>query len=286
MRITHVIRGEEWIPSTPKHILLYEAFGWEPPQFAHLPLLLNPDRSKLSKRHGDVAVEDFRRQGYFPEALLNFVALLGWNPTADRELFTLDELIASFELTKVNRAPAIVDRNKLDWLNAQYLRRLPLERLARELQPYLSQLGYPEFPQTYLMRAIALLRERVNRLPEIATFGDYLFIPPRSYDWDYFRKHWHEDLPQWLEELIRVLEQTEPFHAELLQQRIREFTESRGQPLRALVHPLRLILTGKSVGAGIFETMEVLGKSECIRRLREFLASQLPIFMEYLRTAV
>lgn len=285
MHITHVIRGEEWIPSTPKHILLYEAFGWEPPQFAHLPLLLNPDRSKLSKRHGDVAVEDFRRQGYFPEALLNFVALLGWNPTADRELFTLEELIASFELTKVNRAPAIVDRTKLDWMNAQYLRLLPLERLARELQPLLRELGYPDYPLDYLMRAIALLRERVDRLPEIATFGDYLFIPPRSYDWEYFRAHWHDELPRWLEELIPMLESAEPFHVEVLQQRIREFVESRRQPLRALVHPLRLILTGKSVGAGLFETMAVLGKAECLRRIRHFLAAEIPTAREQLRTA-
>ncbi len=276
MHITHVIRGEEWIPSTPKHILLYEAFGWEAPQFAHLPLLLNPDRSKLSKRHGDVAVDDFRRQGYFPEALLNFVALLGWNPTADRELFTLEELIAAFDLTKVNRAPAIVDRAKLDWMNAQYLRLLPLDRLARQLQPLLQELGYPDYPLDYLMRAIALLRERVDRLPEIATFGDYLFIPPRSYDWQYFRAHWRDELPQWLEELLPVLEQTEPFTAELLQQQIRQFVEHRGQPLRALVHPLRLILTGKSVGAGLFETMAVLGKAECLRRIRHFLTTELP----------
>ncbi|MCS6966010.1 MAG: glutamate--tRNA ligase [Candidatus Kapabacteria bacterium] len=285
MRITHVIRGEEWIPSTPKHILLYRAFGWEPPQFAHLPLLLNPDRSKLSKRHGDVAVEDFRQQGYFPEALLNFVALLGWNPTPDRDIFTLDELIASFELNKVNRAPAIVDRKKLDWMNAQYLRMLPVDRLAHELQPVLHSLNYPEFPSEYVARVIALLRERVDRLPEIATFGDYMFVPPRHYDWEYFRKYWHEELPAWLEELSAVLEHLEPFVTERLQQRIRQFAEERGQPLRALVHPLRLILTGKSVGAGMFETMEVLGKAECIRRIRIFLTEQLPTIAEQMRTA-
>ncbi len=280
MHITHVIRGEEWIPSTPKHILLYEAFGWEPPQFAHLPLLLNPDRTKLSKRHGDVAVEDFRRQGYFPEALLNFVALLGWNPTADRELFTLEELIAHFELSKVNRAAAIVDRRKLDWMNAQYLRQLPLERLARDLEPILRQMGYPEYPPEYLMRVIALLRERVDRLPEIATFGDYMFVPPRQYDWDYFRAHWRPELPQWLEEVVELLQTTEPFHAAVLQERFRQFVAERGQPLRAIVHPLRLILTGKSVGAGIFETMEVLGKRECIQRLRHFLQELLPAHLE------
>ncbi|MCS7177117.1 MAG: glutamate--tRNA ligase [Candidatus Kapabacteria bacterium] len=285
MRITHVIRGEEWIPSTPKHILLYRAFGWEPPQFAHLPLLLNPDRSKLSKRHGDVAVEDFRQQGYFPEALLNFVALLGWNPTADREIFTLEELIASFELSKVNRAPAIVDRKKLDWMNAQYLRMLPVERLALELQPILRSFNYPEFPLEYVVRVVALLRERVDRLPEIATFGDYMFVPPQQYDWAYFRKYWREELPGWLEELLALLEELEPFTMEQLQQQIRQFVEERGQPLRAIVHPLRLILTGKSVGAGIFETMEVLGKAECIHRIRSFLAERLPAVAEQMRTA-
>ena len=282
MRITHVIRGEEWIPSTPKHVLLYEAFGWEMPQFAHLPLLLNPDRSKLSKRHGDVAVEDFRRQGYFPEALVNFVALLGWNPTADRELFSLPELIASFELERVNRAAAIVDRAKLDWMNAQYLRMLPLERLARELQPWLREAGYPEYPLEYLQRVIALLRERVTRLPEILTFGDYMFAPPRHYDWEYLRKYWRPELPEWLRQLLGELESVEPFTAEIIGQRVRSFIEARGATLRAIVHPLRLILTGKSVGAGMFETMEVLGKSECLRRLHSFLEEQLPVLQAQL----
>jgi len=282
MRITHVIRGEEWIPSTPKHVLLYEAFGWEMPQFAHLPLLLNPDRSKLSKRHGDVAVEDFRRQGYFPEALVNFVALLGWNPTADREIFSLPELIASFELERVNRAAAIVDRNKLDWMNAQYLRMLPLERLARELQPWLREAGYPEYPLEYLQRVIALLRERVTRLPEILIFGDYMFVPPRHYDWEYLRKYWRPELPEWLQQLLGELEDVEPFTAELIGQRVRSFIEARGATLRAIVHPLRLILTGKSVGAGMFETMEVLGKSECLRRLHKFLQEQLPVLQAQL----
>ena len=141
MEISHVIRGEEWIPSTPKHILLYQAFGWEPTKFAHLPLILNPDRSKLSKRQGDVSVEDFQNKGYLKEALLNFVAFLGWNPKTEQEIFSLNELIEQFDLSKVNNSGAVLDVNKLDWINGLYIRKLGVGELSDLLMPYWEGAG-------------------------------------------------------------------------------------------------------------------------------------------------
>ncbi|MEK7075367.1 MAG: glutamate--tRNA ligase family protein, partial [Patescibacteria group bacterium] len=138
MEISHVIRGEEWIPSTPKHALLYKAFGWESPEFAHLPLLLNKDRSKLSKRQGDVAVEDYLSKGYLKPALINFIALLGWNPKTDQEIFTIEELIKQFDLAKVNKSGSIFDIDKLNWLNNLYIRKIPVPELAVLLLPYLQ----------------------------------------------------------------------------------------------------------------------------------------------------
>ena len=139
MKITHVVRGEEWIPSFPKHLLLYRYFGWDPPQFAHLPLILNPDRTKLSKRQGDVAVEDFRNKGYLPESLLNFVAMLGWSPSEDKELFTLPELIREFSLERVNKSGAIFDQEKLKWMNQQYIQKLELDDLQDRLNPFIKK---------------------------------------------------------------------------------------------------------------------------------------------------
>ena len=142
MAISHVIRGEEWLPSTPKHVLLYRAFGWECPLFAHLPLLLNKDKTKLSKRQGSVAVEDFIEKGYFKEAFVNFIALLGWNPTSDREIFDFQELINAFSLEKVNKSGAVFDTQKLDWMNKQYLKTLPVPYLVELLKPELVKSGF------------------------------------------------------------------------------------------------------------------------------------------------
>ena len=139
MKITHVVRGEEWIPSFPKHLLLYRYFGWDPPQFAHLPLILNPDRSKLSKRQGDVAVEDFRNNGYLPESLVNFVAMLGWSPAEDKELFTLPELIREFSFERVNKSGAVFDQEKLNWMNQQYIQKLELNDLQQRLKPFINK---------------------------------------------------------------------------------------------------------------------------------------------------
>jgi glutamyl-tRNA synthetase len=271
MGITHVIRGEEWLPSTPKHVLLYQAFGWEPPEFAHLPLLLNPDRSKLSKRHGDVAVRDYIAKGYFPEAVVNFIALLGWNPSSDRELYTLGELIEAFSLERVNKAGAVFDLAKLDWMNAQYLKQLvqsDLPRLVAELRPLLAERGWTA-SDDYIARVIVLLHERIHRLPELVDFARYMFAPP-EYDEEFFQSVWSDDAAELLQSLTHVIEATEPFTAETLHERLSAFGQTRSIPFRRIGTLLRLAITGVRVGAGMMDTMALLGKDETLRRLGMF----------------
>ncbi|MBI5732269.1 MAG: glutamate--tRNA ligase, partial [Candidatus Magasanikbacteria bacterium] len=178
MKISHVIRGEEWLPSMPKHILLYQAFGWEPPRFAHLPLLLNPDKSKLSKRQGDVAVEDYLKKGYLPEALLNFVALLGWNPGTEREIFNLKELVEIFDLARVQKAGAIFNLQKLDWLNAQFIKKKTLKELVKISLPFLKKAGLikKSGEEMEKIEKIAVLeRARLNRLSDLPELAKFFF---------------------------------------------------------------------------------------------------------------
>ena len=183
MEISHVIRGDEWISSTPKHILLYQAFGWEPTEFAHTPLILNTDKSKLSKRQGDVAVEDYLKKGYLPEALLNFVAFLGWNPKNEKEIFSFEELVAEFDLANVNKSGAVFDINKLDWINAQYIKKLSPDALAENLMPFWKQAGLDaeKFDQKYLIAIAKLEQERLKTLSQIGEGSSYYFINP-DYD--------------------------------------------------------------------------------------------------------
>lgn len=271
MRISHVIRGEEWLPSTPKHVLLYQAFGWDMPQFAHLPLLLNADRSKLSKRQGDVAVEDYRHKGYMPEALVNFVALLGWNPTADREIFSMQELIELFRLEKVNKAGAVFDTQKLDWMNSQYLRAVDPEVQVSTLLEELAERGHGNVTREYAARAIELLRERVHRVTEIPDFAGYMFAPPAHFDEHYALQYGTEEMRQLVSGLLPKFELLDDFTASSIQAVAKEHSKEEGVKMGQIINPLRLMLTGKPVGAGIFETMELLGKDECMNRIRAYI---------------
>lgn len=271
MRITHVIRGEEWLPSTPKHILLYEAFGWDLPKFAHLPLLLNKDRSKLSKRQGDVAVEDYRQKGYFKEAIINFVALLGWNPTGDREIYDFQELIDSFKLEKVNKGGAVFDIEKLNWMNFQYLMKKDTKELAIQFKTILIDKGYPEFSNDYLEKVIKVHRERVTFLHQILDFCPYMFQKPEKFDKEYFEKYWKDYSLDILKELLIKYSKIDNFVHDDLHKATLETASERGLKLKDIIHPLRLVITGRSAGAGMFETMEILGKNECLSRIQYFI---------------
>ena len=203
MRISHVIRGEEWLSSTPKHIILYEYFGWEKPIFAHLPLLLNPDKSKLSKRQGDVAVEDYRDKGYLKEALINFVALLGWNFGDDKEFYEMDELIEKFSLDRVHKSGAIFNLEKLSWLNYEHLRRKSdsevLKMLRKEIEK--SEFNNDNYQDEYLLKVINAMKERVSFVNEYLTKSSYFFVSPQSYEEQNLKKRWKGDSAELLKKL-------------------------------------------------------------------------------------
>jgi glutamyl-tRNA synthetase len=270
MKITHVIRGEEWLPSVPKHILLYKAFGWEMPKFAHLPLLLNQNKQKLSKRHGDVAVEDFKQKGYFADAFVNFIALLGWNPSGEREIYSIQELIDGFNIEKVNKGGAIFDRHKLLWMNSEYLKKKPLSELADNLIPKLEQEGIAYKSKEYVEAVIDLFKERVNFVEEIPAFGDYMFGDISSFDESYVEKQWKADTYSTIKPLIDDLQSLTDWTDASIHDVVKSFVESSGLGFGKVMNPFRLMLTGKSVGASLTLTMELLGKDECFNRIDTF----------------
>jgi glutamyl-tRNA synthetase len=268
MEITHVIRGEDWLTSTPKHILLYRYLGWSLPCFAHLPLLLGTDRSKLSKRQADVAVTDYREQGYFPEALVNFVAFLGWNPGDDREIFSLDELTRDFSLDRVNKSGAIFNIEKLRWFNQQYMQRLPASRIVSEIRPMLEKRGWSGFDDAWLTQVIDLWRERVTFVGEIVDRGEWLFLDPTEYEEATVKKRWGPESGALLCGLLPRLESLDPFDAPSLDALISSSAAESGIAKSDLIHPLRLACTGVGGGPGLYELMDVLGRDACARRIR------------------
>lgn len=275
MQITHVIRGEEWLPSTPKHVLLYEGFGWEAPKFAHLPLLLNTDKSKLSKRQGDVSTGDYIKKGYFKEAFLNFIVLLGWNPSGDREIYSIDELVKEFSLEHVNKAGAVFDLKKLEWMNAQYMKKYVennLDSLVAELQPVLQSKGIHGSDE-YVAKVIKLLHERIHLLPELADFGAYMFTQP-VIDEEFKAANWNEnakDILGGLHSAIAAVD-AENFNHTTVHEAVSSFIKERGIKFKDVGNILRLAVTGKSVGAGMMDTIAILGKDESVQRIQKFLA--------------
>jgi len=269
MKISHVIRGEEWLPSTPKHVLLYKSFGWEMPEFAHLPLLLNNNKTKLSKRHGDVAVEDFRQKGYIKEAFVNFVSLLGWNPSGDNEIHSLDYLIEHFNLEKVNKGGAIFDRPKLLWMNSMYLRKQSSEEIYEMLIEDLKSAGIDK-PKDYVLEVITLLKERINFANDLVEFADYMWGKPSSFDEKFKAKQWKEGTEELVRPAIELLRTADKWEVDTLHKLIEDYLNEKGVGFGKLMNPLRLMITGKSVGAGMFETMVILGREECLERFDEF----------------
>lgn len=273
MGITHVIRAEEWISSTPKHLQLYQAFGWQPPQFAHLPLLLGKDRSKLSKRHGATALTAYRDLGYLPEAILNFLALLGWAPGDDRELFTVDELVGRFTLEGVGRSPAIFDPDKLDWMNGWYIRQSPLDRLVTLGLPFLQAAGLvsrqPSVEElAYVGRVIALQQERLKTLGELPGLVDFFFREPEIDPVAAQKWLTRDYVPAALTELAGRYETLPAWSAPALDETLRVLAAELGQKPAGLIHPARVAVSGRTFGPGLFELMEVLGRERTVARLR------------------
>jgi len=270
MDITDVIRGDDHISNTPKQLLIYRAMGWTPPRFAHVPLILGPDKKRLSKRHGATSVGEYRETGYLPEAVFNFIAFLGWSPgKGDKEILTRRELIELFSVEGVNRSSAVFDESKLLWMNGEYLRKMPAAELAKALKPHLND----SVDMAYLEKVATLLQLRLRMPSEIRELGDYFFHDPEQWDEKGRAQHWSDSaFPRHLSDYIRGLEAHDDFRADSLEADLRARCETWGISAAQMIHPLRLALTGRTASPGLFELMEILGKPVVVRRLKRALA--------------
>lgn len=286
MEITHVIRGEEWLPSAPLHVLLYRAFGWEKtmPRFAHLPLLLKPDgKGKLSKRDGDrlgfpvfplewhdpktgEVSNGFREQGYFPEAVINFLALLGWNPGTEQEIFSLDELVRAFDITKCSKAGARFDYQKGIWFNHEYILRKSDEEIAGLFAPIVAGNGVDESMER-ITKVVSMMKDRVSFVKELWPLCSFFFIAPLEYDEKTVRKRWKDNSAEVMAELAAVLDGIGDFSLENQEHVVMQWVESKGYKLGDVMNAFRLALVGEGKGPGMFDISAFLGKEETLRRL-------------------
>ncbi len=276
MKVTHVIRGEEWISSTPKHVILYRLFGWDAPLFAHLPLLLNPDKSKLSKRQGDVAVEDYLAKGYLPEALVNFVALLGFNPKADQEIYAIDELIELFDLTKINKSGAVFDQAKLNWMNGQYVMKKTSAELVALVRPFLDAAG-KTIDAALLEKICAIEKTRMERLTDIVEIVDaYVSVPafdPAILVWKKADAADSKANLVGVRDHLSTVEETVWTEIGLVEASIKAYIESKGLSNGNVLWPTRVALSGRAASPSPFELAWALGKDETMRRLDGAIAS-------------
>lgn len=300
MEITHVVRGEEWIPSTPKHILLYQAFNWAPPTFAHTPLLVNEKKQKLSKRHGDVSVEDFKAKGYLPEAMVNFVALMGWHPADDRELFTLEELVKEFSLERLSRAPAVFNKEKLDWYNKQYMMKIDLEELTVRALPFFENAGLIKVtgnetgncPATngipsgwrekleigdfeWLKKVVVLERGRAATLLELVEAVGFMFVEEFDYEPELllWKKSTRKEVKNNLIKLNEFLESIPvgEWDEDGLEVKIKGWIEENNLSTGAVLWPMRVALSGQKNSSGPFAIAAVVGRERTMARLKRAL---------------
>ena len=288
MEITHVIRGEEWLPSAPLHVLLYRAFGWEDtmPTFAHLPLLLKPEgKGKLSKRDGDRlgfpvfplewhdpktgdVSSGYRESGYFPEAVVNFLALLGWNPGTEQELFTLDELVQAFDIHKCSKAGARFDYQKGIWFNHEYMLKKSNEEVANLFAPIVANNGVDETMER-ITKVVAMMKDRVNFVKELWPLCSFFFIAPTEYDEKTVKKRWKADSAKVMSELADVLEGIDDFSVEGQEPVVMKWVEEKGYKLGDVMNAFRLTLVGIGKGPGMFDISAFLGKEETLKRMRK-----------------
>lgn len=273
MGISHIIRGEEWLPSTPKHVLLYEAFGWETPKFVHLPNILNQNRKKLSKRQGDVAVEDFMSKGYLPEALVNFIALLGWSPGKDQEIFSMEELIELFDLERVNKSGAVFDVNKLNWMNAHYIREASVKRITKLSIPYLLDSGYISQDDVdnryeWIEMMVESLKDKLSILSEISEkaalfFNDEIIFEDEECE-EILKGEQISVLIETFREKVKAIDNLNPVSAKAI---LKEIQKEKGIKGKSLFMPIRIMLTGQMHGPDLMKIITVLGKDSIIKRL-------------------
>ncbi len=272
MDITHVIRGEEWLSSTPKHILLYRFLGWDPPQMAHLPLIMSPSGGKLSKRDAEelgipVTVAQYRDAGYEPEALINYLAFLGWNPGTEREIFSLDELVEAFSFDRVGSSGVQFNLDKLNWYNEQYVRSFSVDELLKRARPHLDERGIVA-EDAYLRDVAVLMQDRITFVKDLAESCDYFFEDPETYEEKGVKKRWKADSAELLCAYADRLEAADGFDADRAEAVLRTLADERGAGAGRIIHPTRLAVSGVSFGPSLFHMMEVLGKDVCLRRMR------------------
>ncbi len=283
MEISHVIRGEEWLPSLPLHVMLYRSFGWDAPLFAHLPLLLKPTgKGKLSKRDGDKmgfpvfplywpygeTASGYREEGYFPEAFVNMLALLGWNPGTEQEIFTMDELIAAFTIDRVGKSGSRFDPDKAKWFNAKYFQMKTDEELADLFMPLVKEKGFSPDMAT-LVKIVSLVKERAGFVKELWNEADFFFVAPESYDAEVVRKRWNADSPRMMTELLEQVAAVPEFTAEVLEKSVKEWIAARGYNTGGILNLFRLLLVGASRGPHLFDIAALTGREETLRRLEE-----------------
>jgi len=278
MKISHVIRGNDHISNTFKQILLYRALNLPTPEFAHLPLILGADKKKVSKREGAVAVTDYRDLGYFPETMFNFLALLGWSPGDGREVMTKDELVAAFSIERVNAANPVFDEQKLEWMNGEYIRKFPDDELLERVFPFFEKAGLikPDMKKPlrdYLLKVISLLKERCRLLTDFPALGDYFFKEEFDYDPKGTEKQFAD--PKAADRLTKVIhawKELEPFTNGTTEDALRVLSEREGEKAAAFIHPIRLAITGKTMGPALFDIVEALGRERVAARLSRAVA--------------
>ena len=283
MKISHVIRGEEWLPSLPLHIMIYRSFGWDPPLFAHLPLLLKPDgKGKLSKRDGDKmgfpvfplfwpfgeTARGFREDGYFPEAFINMLALLGWNPGTEQEIFSMDELINAFSFERVGKSGSRFDPEKAKWFNHQYIQRKSNNQLALEFREILRAKGF-HIDIVRLEILIGLVKERVSFVKDIWEQTDFFFKAPEEYDQEVIKKRWQNNTPLILRELTDIIKNVSDFSPAETEAVVKKWIESKGYNTGTVMNAFRLVVVGASRGPHIFDIICWIGKEETIRRIEK-----------------
>ncbi len=289
MQITHVIRGEEWLPSLPLHVMLYKALGWENemPEFAHLPLILKPSgKGKLSKRDGDKegfpvfplawtapdgeVSSGYREAGYFADAVVNLLALLGWNPGTEQELFSMDELVQAFSLDRVNKSGARFDPEKARWYNQQYLKTKNDSELAFLFQKTLNEKGV-EADTSTVEKVVAQVKERATFVEDIWDQASFFFVAPAEYDAKAAKKFWKVDTPKIVKECLEIIKICEPFHSASTEEKIKAYIESHELGFGKVMNPLRLAIVGAGKGPHLFDIMEMIGKEETVRRIETVL---------------
>lgn len=276
MGISHVIRAVDHITNTPKQILLFNALGLPKPEYAHLPLILGHDKSKLSKRHGAVSLMSYKEKGYLSDAMVNYLSLLGWSPGDNREIMNTQGIIESFDLARINPANAVFDETKLEWVNGQYIYSLSGEQLLEQLRPFMMKHGLVKqqdfkVKKPWLLQVCELIKLRLKTLSDINDVARYFFVEDYDHEKDGYSKHFNATTIELLEEFLPELEGIEKYNAQSIEESVRNYTEVNKLKARQIIHPLRFFVTGRQGGPGLFETMQLVGKERCLNRIRRLI---------------